>query len=460
MTASVRRTAAEPDAFVFGGWEADDRTGELRLHYRFSGGPAFCEVIDLAGPLPASGSDLRPGFDAAVQALYLAAGTSYYKAFAPPALEFEAAAPDAAQRAFFQKLYENGLAEFGHRNGLDVGARIRFAEPGPDGPAPAGARGDVPLPRRSAVLIGGGKDSLVTLEVLRGAGEPMVLFAVNARAPMTQAAAASGLPLIEVRRRIDPRLFEVNSAGALNGHVPITAILSFVAAAAAFVHGYDAIVLSNERSAEEGNLVHRGRSVNHQYSKTAEFEQDLRRYIHARIHPGLAYFSLLRPLSELHIARLMARTERYDACFTSCNKVFKIRPGEAAPRRWCGDCPKCRFTYLMLATEVPAQRLRRIFGADLLDDPAQVPGYEELTGLAGHKPWECVGELAESGAAILRLAADPVWAEAPVVGALAPRLRTKMPQPDAVWRALLTPSDAHHVPPRFKEMLDDFVERG
>jgi hypothetical protein len=238
--------------------------------------------------------------------------------------------------------------------------------------------------------------------------------------------------------------------------LPITAIVSFIALAAAFVHGFDAVILSNERSANQGNLMRGGREINHQFSKTASMERALSDYVARYIDTGLAYFSLLRPLSEAHIAQLMARTSLYDGAFTSCNRAFQLRPKEE-PKRWCRDCPKCRFTFLMLATAMERPRLEAIFGGNMLEDDTQLTGFEELMGLSGHKPWECVGELAESGAALLMLARHPDWRDTTIVRALAPRVAALMGDPAPVWRALMTPSPEHAVPPRFEEMLNGFL---
>jgi len=313
-----------------------------------------------------------------------------------------------------------------------------------------------PLARRSAVLIGGGKDSLVSLEILKAAKEPMALFAVNPKKPILDCAQASGLPFIRVERHLDEKLFALNEQGALNGHVPITAIVSFIALASAFVHGFDAVILSNERSADQGNLSRDGREINHQFSKTSGMEVALSDYVARYIDKQLCYFSLLRPLSEAHIASLMARTSLYDGAFTSCNRAFQLRPKEE-PKRWCRDCPKCRFTFLMLANHMPRARLETIFGGNLLEDESQLAGYEELMGLSGHKPWECVGELAESGAALLMLADKPEWKDARLVRQLAVRLLALMPEPKKIWAELLVPSPQHYLPKRYEEMLNGFL---
>jgi hypothetical protein len=445
---------SSPEAFRFAGFEIDEKTGTVRLLYGFPGGPDFCETVAFGRPAPAPEDPLRPGFEAALRALHFAAGISYYKALLPPKMEISGPPLCRKERDFFQTLYENGLGEFSARNRIEAWKRVNF--PCADVSAPPAAA--APLARKSAVLIGGGKDSLVSLEVLKNAGEPTVLFAVNPQKPMIDCAAASGLPLISVRRTLDDKLFALNAAGALNGHIPVTAIVSLIAVAAAFVHGYDAVILSNERSADEGNTVFAGRRVNHQYSKTLPFERRLAAHVRDFVSPSLAYFSLLRPLSEMHIARLFARTDRYDAVFTSCNRAFVIR-AQGERTRWCGDCPKCRFAFLILAAAMEKARIERIFGKNLLDDAEQISGYEELVGLAGHKPWECVGEIAESAAALLNLAERPEWQSAAVVAALSPRLGEKKAELKTAEAALLTPSPDHRIPPRFERMLHAYLGR-
>ena len=316
--------AAWPRRFDFAGFETRDAEGEADLVYAFEGGPDFRETIAFNAPLPDRTSPLRAGFEAALEALALVAGVSYYKAFLPPHIGYRGVNPDAGQRRFFQELYVDGLGEFGVRNAVAIDGHIDFdlADAGPARPAAQTAR----LPRRSAVLIGGGKDSLVSTEMLRAAGEPLTLFAVNPKKPILDCAAASGLPFVRVERRLDEKLFALNEQGALNGHVPITAIVSFIALASAFVHGFDAVILSNERSANQGNLTRDGREINHQFSKTAGLERGLSDYVERYIDGKLAYFSLLRPLSEAHIAQLMARTSLYDGAFTSCNRAFPAAP--------------------------------------------------------------------------------------------------------------------------------------
>ena len=187
------------------GWTPHDAEGRVDLHYGYDSGLRFCESVDFHAPLPRAGG-LRQSFDAAVSALCALAGVSYYKAFVPKQIVVEAPPLGASQLAFFRDLYLNGLGEFAVRNGLDLSDRAHFicsVAPAATMSAPA----HEPLPRRAAVLIGGGKDSLVSVEALRAAHEPMVLFAVNPKKPILDCAAASGLPFLKVTRTLDREAF-------------------------------------------------------------------------------------------------------------------------------------------------------------------------------------------------------------------------------------------------------------
>ena len=441
---------AAPETFRFLGTRVDEETGRVFLDYAFDNGVSFTETIDFTARLPTPGTPVRRAFDAAIRSLFVMSGVSYYKAWLPPVLDLNGLALAEDEIAFFAEVYREGLGEFAMRNGLSLEGRLRFVNSGAPDPDPPSA---VDLPDRSAVLIGGGKDSLVSLEVLRSSGADIELFCVNPREPMIDSAGASGVPMATVKRSLDPFLFELNASGAVyNGHVPITAIVSLIAVAAAFVHGWSNIVLSNERSADEPTVD----DVNHQYSKSSAFEARFAEHVAMHVSPSLNYFSLLRPLSELHIAQLFAKTDRYDRVFTSCNKAFRIL--ERSGERWCLDCAKCRFTFLMMATAMPPERLIGVFGANLLDMPEQLGGYEELTALDGaHKPWDCVGEFLESRAALMRIADHPDWRDTAIVRALVPRIAATPPDAAAAYDDFLTPQWQGRVPAQFRKALDGYL---
>ncbi|WBB67493.1 hypothetical protein [Micromonospora sp. WMMD812] len=437
------------DAFTFPSYSIDLSTGEALFDYALTG-PAgeqrFTEVITLPLPEGPPSDEAVAALGRVLELLHVVAGVSYYKAAAPGRLVLPAPLGPAAT-ALVTAIYRKGLAEYAYRNQLP--SVLRLTPEVPDGsvkpPTPVDNSD-----RRPLSAVGGGKDSIVTLEALRRAGSDPVPFSVNPNHVIVSVNEASGLTPLAARRRIDPVLFELNAAGARNGHIPVTAINSLIAVATSVLHGLGPVVMSNERSASDPNLIWNGHEINHQWSKGVEAEGLLRAALTE--HAGLTepYFSLLRPLSELHIARLFAEIDRYDDVVTSCNAAFKLRD---ASERWCRDCPKCRFVFLALAPFMSRERITHIFGGDLLADPAQIPGYRELLGVDGHKPFECVGEVEESVVALSLLAEQEQWRDAPVVRALVDAV------PDTAWSAIAT-SDVftpgggpNHIPPTYAKIL-------
>jgi hypothetical protein len=303
------------------------------------------------------------------------------------------------------------------------------------------------------VPIGGGKDSIVTVECLRGGGEPPVLFSLGDAEPIAACIAAARLPFIRVYRRLDPSLLELNQAGVLNGHIPITGILSAIALASAVMSGCNAVAMSNEHSASAANLALDGVEINHQYSKSFEFEQDFARYVESFISPSISYFSLLRPLSEIEIARRFAKFPEYFDIFRSCNTAFR-QAREERGRHWCCNCPKCRFVFLALSPFVAKADLIEIFGGNLLDDGTQGDGFAELCGLRANKPFECVGEISESAGVMCYLADHPDWRDDRVVRRLNEEFPSLRDNGSAELQELFKTRHPHRVPAPYLAMLN------
>jgi hypothetical protein len=432
------------ERFVYLRVDADADAWMITGHYRLSGAAGdldFAETFTLArGERPLDGPR-RVAFARVARLLWLAAGLSYYKTAAPPVVAIPALSP--AERIWLEALYREGLGEFAVENGVDLSQRPVLEGPLGEPGTPVGG---LELPRRPLVGVGGGKDSCVSLEALRSGDEEPLAFNVGGHRAARDCARAAGLPLVVAHRALDPRLAELNRAGALNGHVPVTAIVSLVAVAQALVSGADEVVLSNERSANVPSFWAHGLPVNHQYSKGLSAERRLSAVL-AEVSPGLTCYSLLRPLSELQIASVFARLEPYLPVFTSCNAAFRIEEGRRV-ERWCAHCPKCRFVVLALAPFLPRERVAAIVGADLLDDEGQLDGYRELLGLTGVKPFECVGEIEESQVALLLAGDRPGWRDAALVRRLLAELRAAGREPDEqAVTAALTPSPEHELPP-------------
>ncbi|WP_300615137.1 UDP-N-acetyl-alpha-D-muramoyl-L-alanyl-L-glutamate epimerase [Dokdonella sp.] len=423
--------------------------GVASLVYAFDDGPELVERVTFP-EAPALASGREPAFEAALDLLHLVAGVSYYKAGVPGEIRVESTSLDANTATFLDALYLHGLGEFAYHNRLDLRGRIRFPFAAA-APSPASVLG---LPRRALVPIGGGKDSLVSVEILKRAGEAATAVWVG-HSPLIEACAArTGLPTLNIRRELSPLLFDYNKAGAYNGHIPVTAINSAILVVAAILFGYDAIAFSNERSASSATLEYDGQPVNHQWSKGWEFERAFGELVHARVAADLDYYSLLRPLSELAVAERFARVARYDDAFSSCNRNFRIL-GPKPADRWCGQCPKCHFVFLALAPFMPKPRLLAIFGRNLLDDESQAPGFDALIEYRDHKPFECVGEGVESRAAFTALAARAEWREDALVARFADEIAPQLDARGSVLEALLAPSGEQRIPPRLAPFVLD-----
>ncbi|MDY5968493.1 MAG: hypothetical protein SPJ13_00535 [Bacteroidales bacterium] len=333
--------------------------------------------------------------DALVFSIGMAELVSYWKCACPPMVVVKCGSLDERQVVFWRKLYWRGEGEFFYVNGIEAkendflflqGAGRKHAV------KPSGAA-MIPGPRY-LVPIGGGKDSVVTLEALKCAGCDVMPLIMNPRGATVLCAERGGFDMEQVlviRRNIDSKLLKLNQQGYLNGHTPFSAMLAFYTLLAAQLSGRTNIALSNESSANESTVT--GSDVNHQYSKSLEFENDFRGYVKDNMGGNYRYFSFLRPLSELQIAMLFARHDKYFDVFKSCNVGSK-------QDIWCGHCAKCLFAYIILSPFIEPATLERIFDKNMLDDETMRPEFEQLTGQTDVKPFECVGTRGEVNSAL------------------------------------------------------------
>jgi hypothetical protein len=439
-----------PAPFRYESWQADPGQGVLSCRYSL-GERQFEERVSFD---PGGRWD-DPAASEAARLVFLLAGVSYYKTAAPPVIDLGDTAVTDAERRFLRSFYLDGLGEFGYRNGLDLsGLRIE----GPERATPAAARAPAPAdgPTRPLVPFGGGIDSIVTVEHVRERASDVALFVMSRPGDRFDAieapAAVTGLPIVRAGREIDPQLLRSRELGFLNGHVPVTGILSAIAILAAVLDGRDAVIMSNEWSASIPTLEVDGRPVNHQYSKSATFEAAFRAVLAGAIGGQVSYFSALRPFTELWVAQRFAGLTQYHRTFRSCNRAFHLNPASRLDH-WCGRCDKCCFIDLILAPFRPAAELTAIFGgAEPLADPdpaeSLAPKFRALTGtLPDAKPWECVGEIGECRAAVLLAARRPDRAGTALLQELAAELASLPDLPDAA--ELLRPVGDHFIPDRY-----------
>ena len=435
-----------PDHFRYESVDVDPASGVVTCRYS-TAAHAFTERYTF-GP---RGDWDDPAVRAAVRILFLLAGVSYYKTTAAPVIDLGELESTADERAFPTNYYVEGLGEFAYRNGLDLrGLRVVGPDAAPDA---VGVAYD-PVPGRPLIPFGGGIDSIVTVAALATDHPEAALFVVHPPgdrfAAIEAAAAVTGLPIVHVVREIDPLVRRSDELGFLNGHVPVTAVLTAAAVVSATLEGRDAVVLSNEWSASVPTRVVGDVAINHQWSKGDEFEQAFAQLVDGAMGPRLSVFSYLRPRSELWVAEQFARLREYHRVFRSCNRAFHQDPSRRLDH-WCGTCDKCCFIDLVLSPSVARADLEEIFGGtEPLENPANEVRLRALLGLGDDaRPFECVGDVEECRAAALLAAERTDRAGA---GQLR-RLRDEVAlvsgalPPDAT--ALLTPRGPHHIPERY-----------
>jgi hypothetical protein len=354
---------------------------------------------------PGGGDWGTPAVAEAARLVFLLAGVSYYKTAVPPTIDLGEFAITDTERDFLRSFYIEGLGEFAYRSdrlGWADLHDIEIAGPSTDR-APVSYR---PTLGRPLVPFGGGIDSITTVDLVASRTSDAALFILNRPGDRFEAierpAEITGLPVVRAERVIDEQVLRSCELGFFNGHVPVTGILSSIAVMAAALENRDAVIMSNEWSSSSPTVVVDGYAINHQYSKSMDFETGLRQYLKGAVGGGLDYFSALRPFTELRIAQRFAQLTEYLGTFRSCNRAFHIDPALRLDH-WCGECDKCCFIDLILAPFLDEPTLNGIFqGKEPMANPAVSGKFDTLVGLSGDsKPWECVGEVTECQAAAL-----------------------------------------------------------
>ena len=432
--------------FTFDDWTFNPDAGELHLHYVLEKHGRVSEKYVFGTVSADRLLQIGPAFNHAAQLLHWMAGVSYYKTGLAEDIRFQQQLPNADVAKWLQDTWYHGLGELAYENGLSLAQHIHI-----ESTTNTWETLDLDLQKRSLVAIGGGKDSLVSIELLKQHNEDISLFMVGQSEFIQSVAAATDRPIIQVKRFLDPKLAAINAAGAFNGHVPITAINNCVAVLVALLFDYDAVVFSNEASADQPNVVTgAGESINHQYSKSFAYEKQWQQLIERYVSPDIKVFSLLRPFSELAIVRQFAQLKEYFPVFSSCNRNFHLSGSQNQNGHWCGQCPKCHFVFLTLAPFIDQHTLLSIFGDNLLARDQHESSYRELLGLSGIKPFECVGEIDESRLALQWLAREPDWMEVHLVKKLWSELS---PLSNAQSQDIMGFHDQHLIPPRFLSAL-------
>jgi UDP-N-acetyl-alpha-D-muramoyl-L-alanyl-L-glutamate epimerase len=420
MQASIMTASPKAKTFAFTSYELDPKRKQAVFRYeiRFEDRPtmAFSETVIF--PREFSLSDVPSGLlENVLVSVHIMLGISYYKLYCPK--EIVSIAPLSEDQAvFWNTVYRKGLGEFFFRNGIDPSGLIAFPY----------VKGVVARPfplkkwnDRSLVGIGGGKDSIVAGELLKGNGEDVtaLLIETQRHSPVSNRVVEEmGVPSMRILRLLDEALFEKHE-GAHNGHIPISAVFAMLGYLTAVLYDYARVVVGNEYSSNFGNVTYAGEEVNHQWSKSSEFEDLFRRYANAYFSPDITYFSLLRPFHEIRIAKMFSKHTEYFPYFTSCNRSFRVH--ESRPDTlWCGECAKCVFVFTLLSAFLTEKDLLRVFGRNLFDDKNLVPLFGDVLGFGDMKPFDCVGTFEEARAA-LYLSAEK-YGESVIMRTFMPRI--------------------------------------
>ena len=395
--------------FEFVGYENNLNRAELVFKYKVT---IPEETFEFKEKLILPNMDLErvPGelLNRILNCLLLVLGVSYWKLYCPQNIKL--GIPLTKKQAeFWNSLYINGLGEFFYRNKIDFrefnlfSSNTESVEP-------------IELKRkdRSLLGVGGGKDSIVSAELLKKNNEEFSAFTLGEHEIQEKIVSLLGVPKISVKRIVDPLLFELNKReDTYNGHIPISAIYHFVGILLGALYDFKYVVFSNEKSANYGNVEYLGKQVNHQWSKSYEFEKMLQDYVSSWITPDIIPFSLLRSMNEIKIVEVFSHYPKYFSVFSSCNNNFKIT--EKQEGLWCGECAKCAFVFSLLSAFIPREKLIGIFGRNLYESSALISTYEELLGMRDTKPFDCVGTPEEVRLAFLLAYKKGKYNETPVM---------------------------------------------
>ncbi|EKE14947.1 MAG: hypothetical protein ACD_12C00227G0001 [uncultured bacterium] len=381
------------DVFEFVSYEIQPDKKTIDFNYK-TGDLYFSEKIILPTPIPASVNlDLLKNV---LNNLHLILGITYFKMYCPKKITVPYYL-SKVQADFWNTVYTKGLGEFFYKNKIDFMGLINF----PFGDEVKTLPVDEKRKDRTLIGIGGGKDSIVSVEKLKKQNKEITGFILDAQSDASNiqidVSKKMEINYLIVKRQLDQQLFDLKST--YNGHIPITAVYSFIALLLAVIYDYSTIIIPNGKSANFGNVNYLGVEINHQWSKSEEFEKLFQEYMKQNITLNIDYSSNLRPYSEIEIAKMFITYKKYFPIFSSCNKNFKIK-GAVNQKRWCGECPKCAFVFIILAAYLTKKEVVEIFGKNLFDYHRLLPLFQDLIGKGKMKPFDCVGTFEESRQAL------------------------------------------------------------
>jgi len=418
--------------------------------YSSSKSEIFEEKILLPSPIPPEIPNQL--LDKVLFSLHLILGISYYKMFSTSNIRVKSGELNKAQADFWNAVYTKGLGEFFYRNSIDFRGLIKF----PYSQNVEKSSTILERSNRSLLGIGGGKDSLVSFELLQKLKKDftsLVIESNHSYPTIDRMMNFFRYPTIKIKRQIDTRVFEKNKRRNIpNGHIPISAINAFIGVFTCLIYNYKYFIVSNEKSANFGNTKYLGLEVNHQWSKSIEFEKLFQTYIKDFITPSVAYFSFLRPFSEFAIIKMFSSYPQYFPYFSSCNTNYKVEYITHS-RIWCNRCPKCAFIFGMLAAFLPKKTVLTIFNSNLFQDATLSTLYRQLWGIQDIKPFECVGIPEEINMAFYLSYKNGDYKNDVIMKLFEKEVLSKISKPDQLISNLFIKEDTNTIPKEFRSIV-------
>ena len=150
---------------------------------------------------------------------------------------------------------------------------------------------------------------------------------------------------------------------------------------------YNALCFANERSSDTGNLYWEGLQgvVNHQWVKSLEAELYFQDFIEKFLVKDFRFFSILKPIYDYKIFGYLSLFPEFIKSSHSCN----------IDKPWCKKCAKCAYVWLGYLAHFEKSLVDEIFGINPFDDEDLLVHYKNMTGIEGHRSFECIGNIEE-----------------------------------------------------------------
>lgn len=378
--------------FIFEDYSFDEASNTASFHYSFDGERRFKEQMTFAG---ATVNYDKPLLERALFLSFILVGSSYFKCFPTRDIQFKEGTIDEWQAGFLNSVYQEGMSQFAYENSLTRDNLAHFQGRGEFSLRPLPYHGEGVLSLQS-----GGKDSLLTAQMLNEKNQDFSVFYISSTSHYPQVLDEIGKQSFIARRQID--LEEIRKAihdGGRNGHVPVTYIVLSYALIQAILQNKQAILTAIGHEGEEPHAWIGDLPVNHQWSKTWPAEQLFAEYVERYLTEDIRVGSPLRSYSELRVAELFVERawEKFGHTFSSCNRANYEQGADNTKLKWCGECSKCANSFLLFAPFIEAKELKSLFNEqDLFGKLSLSETFKGLLGIDGvMKPFECVGEIDE-----------------------------------------------------------------